>query len=278
MKTAQRREAIKRRLLSSGEIEFETLAVEFNVSEMTIRRDAEFLESKGLARRVRGGIISVQGRAFEPAFETRKDAAFAAKQAIAARAVQLLSQDEVVILDSGSTVLEVAREIRRTELCLTVITPSLLAALEVVGVPSSHVIVTGGSLREGELSLIGAEAEAAFDDLNCDTFIAGVAGLDAVRGLSEYNRDEARVKSAAFRSARRVVVVADESKLGRVHLVSLLPLAEIDVLVTDATPRNPAVRTCLEAGVQVIHSVGRSEEELAAEPTLALAEELDETL
>lgn len=267
MKTAQRREAIKRRLLSSGEAEFESLAVEFNVSEMTIRRDAEFLESKGLARRVRGGIISIQGRAFEPAFEARRDAALAAKRAIAARTVQLLSDDEVVVLDSGSTVLEVAREIRNSELRLTVITPSLLAAVEVVNVPSMHVIVTGGSLRAGELSLIGAEAEAAFADLNCDTFIAGVAGLDASRGLSEYNRDEARVKSAAFRSARRVVLVADESKLGRVHLVSLLPLAELDILVTDATSENPTVRACHEAGVQVIHSVGTPEEQFIRDPT-----------
>ena len=256
MKTAQRREAIKRRLISVGEVEFEMLATEFGVSEMTIRRDAEFLENSGLARRVRGGIISIKGRAFEPAFETRKDAAFTAKQAIAERAVQLLSEDEVVILDSGSTVLEVAREIRRVALRLTVITPSLLAALEVVSVPSSHVIVTGGSLRAGELSLVGAEAEATFADLNCDTFIAGVAGLDAVRGLSEYNRDEARVKRAAFNSARRVVLVADESKLGHVYLVSLLPLGGLDVLITDATPRNPAVQACLEAGIQVIHSVG----------------------
>lgn len=261
MKTAQRREAIGRRLASAGEVEFETLAREFSVSEMTIRRDAEFLELQGLARRVRGGIISVKGRAFEPAFETRRDAAFDAKQAIAVRTVQLLSEDEVVILDSGSTVLEVAREIRRVGLRLTAITPSLLTALEVVTVPSSHVIVTGGSLRPGELSLVGAEAEAAFADLNCDTFIAGVAGLDAVRGLSEYNRDEARVKAAAFRSARRVVLVADESKLGRVHLVSLLPLSELDVLVTDATSENPAVRACLDSGVQVIHSVGREHEQ-----------------
>lgn len=261
MKTGQRREAIGRRLASAGEVEFETLAREFSVSEMTIRRDAEFLEGKGLARRVRGGIISVKGRAFEPAFETRQDAAFLAKQAIALRTVQLLSEDEVVIMDSGSTVLEVAKEVRRVGLRLTVITPSLLAALEVVRVPASHVIVTGGSLRPGELSLVGAEAEAAFADLNCDTFIAGVAGLDAVRGLSEYNRDEARVKTAAFSSARRVVLVADESKLGRVHLVSLLPLSELDVLVTDATPKNPAVRACLDAGVQVIHSLGRPERE-----------------
>lgn len=272
MKTAQRREAIKRRLVSSGEVEFEALAVEFGVSEMTIRRDAEFLEGEGLARRVRGGIISTQGRAFEPAFETRRDAAFSAKRAIAARAVQLLSPDEVVILDSGSTVLEVAKEIRRLELPLTVITPSLLVALEVVAVPSMHVIVTGGSLRSGELSLVGAEAEEAFSDLNCDTFIAGVAGLDAVRGLSEYNRDEARVKRAAFRSARRVVLVADESKLGRVHLVSLLPLSELDVLVTNATPENPAVRACIDAGIQVIHSVSNTDEESVGFPLTPEAE------
>lgn len=253
MKTSERRDAIEKLLVRFGEADFEALAQEFGVSEMTIRRDAEFLEAQGTARRVRGGIISMRGRAYEPGFDARLDAAAAAKHAIAERVVPLLSADEVVILDSGSTVLEVAREIRERALTLTVVTPSVLAALEVVQVEGSSVIITGGMLRAGERSLVGAEAEGFFSGLNCDTYVAGVAGLDAVRGLSEYNREEARVKQSALASARRIIVVADESKLGRVHLVSLAPLSALDILVTDAPPSHPTVRACVEAGVQVIH-------------------------
>lgn len=260
MKTSQRREVIKNQLMSMGELQFDALANRFGVSEMTIRRDAEFLEGEGFARRVRGGLISIKSRAFESVFENRSVTAFTAKRAIAELTVKLLVEDEVVILDSGSTVLEVARQIRSTELRLTAITHSLRAALEVIHVPDSRVIVTGGALKSGELSLVGLEAEESFANLNCDTFIAGVAGLDALRGVSEFDMDEVRVKRAAIRCARRIVAVADKSKLGQVHLVSLLPLNELDVLVTDASPDHPVVRACVDAGVEVAHVIDPGEQ------------------
>jgi len=251
-KTSQRRLAIETLLLQSGEAEFETLARHFAVSEMTIRRDAEQLEVQGTARRVRGGIISTRGRGFEPAFDARSDQAAATKRALAGRVVPLLSPQEVVILDSGSTVLAVAREARLREIPLTVITPSVLVALEISEIPGSNVNVTGGTLRVGERALVGPEAEDYFTGLNCDTFVAGVAGIDAERGLSEYSREEARVKQAALRSARRVIVVADKSKLGRVYLVSLADLSDIDILVTDASMSDPTVQACVQAGVEVL--------------------------
>lgn len=259
MKTSQRRGFIKSQLISMGELQFDELADRFGVSEMTIRRDAEFLESEGFARRVRGGLISIKSTAYEAVFENRSLTAFTAKRAIAEVAVKLLVEDESVILDSGSTVLEVARQIRSTELRLTTITSSLRAALEVINVPDSRVIVTGGALKYGELSLAGIEAEDSFAHLNCDTFIAGVAGLDAIRGVSEYDLDEVRVKRASIRSGRRIIVVADKSKLGRVHLVSLLPLNQLDVLVTDASPDHPVVRACVEAGVEMAYAIDPGE-------------------
>ena len=106
-------------------------------------------------------------------------------------------------------------------------------------------------MRPGELSLIGAEAEATFEDFNCDTFVMGIAGVDAVRGVTEYHRQEGSVKKAAVRSADRVIVVADDTKLGRVLLKNIAPLSAINTLVTDGDPNHPALVAARAAGVDV---------------------------
>ncbi len=114
------------------------------------------------------------------------------------------------------------------------VTASLPIAVELGNDPDIRVIVTGGQVRNGELSLTGGMAEDAFRALNCDLAFIGVAGICATPGLTEYNQDDARVKRAAIAAARRSVVLADSSKLGRVAFATVAPLSAIDVVVTDA--------------------------------------------
>jgi len=118
-----RKQSIRQRILQSGEVVFSELAAEFGVSEMTIRRDIDLLESEGVARKVIGGAIAI-GKAQEPPFAVRSESASDGKRLIAETIVTLLSPGESVILDSGSTVLEVARGIRGKGLGLTVLTLS----------------------------------------------------------------------------------------------------------------------------------------------------------
>ncbi|HWN35790.1 MAG TPA: DeoR/GlpR family DNA-binding transcription regulator [Pseudonocardia sp.] len=252
MQVAARREEIRRLLLEHGEVEFGALADRFGVSEMTVRRDLEALESDGVARRVRNGAIDVTGRAVEPPFGNRASVARAAKIAMAARAIELVAEDETVVLDSGTTVLELARLLRRRELALTVLTPSVLAAIEIAAIPGSRVILTGGTVRPGELSLIGPAAEEPFTELNCDVVFLSTAGLDLAHGLTDYNLEEARVKRAALCSARRSVALMDRSKLDRVYLANVLPLSSLDVLVTDADPAHPVLERAREIGIKVL--------------------------
>jgi DeoR/GlpR family transcriptional regulator of sugar metabolism len=113
--------------------------------------------------------------------------------------------------------------------------------------------VTGGKLRHGEMSLVGSRAEASFDDLNCDSVFIGAAGVSEEKGLTEYNMEDTQIKLAAIRASRRVVVLADASKMGQVAFVNVTHLGDIDLLVTNASPHDRTIAAARELGVEILH-------------------------
>jgi DeoR/GlpR family transcriptional regulator of sugar metabolism len=250
MLPSQRRQAVLRRLATHGEVGFAELAEEFGVSEMTIRRDLETLEADGLARRVRGGAISVVSSSYEPPLAVRATTASAAKTAIGAAAACLVNDGDTIIIDVGTTTLELAKALHERR-GLTVVTASLPIAVELGNDPDIRVLMTGGQVRSGELSLTGGMAEDAFTTMNCDLAFIGVAGICVTPGLTEYNPDDARVKRTAISAARRAIVLADSSKLGRVAFSTVAPLSAIDMLVTDAQADNSTVLDIAAAGVDI---------------------------
>lgn len=251
MSSSGRRGSIRGLLAERGEVGIADLAAAFDVSEMTIRRDLEALETQGVARRVRGGAISTVSRSYEPPLATRATEAHAAKTAIAAAAAEQIDYGETAILDVGSTTLELAKRLRGRG-GLTIVTPSVNAALELANDPSTRVILTGGIVRPGELSLIGDLAERTFAELNCDVLFLGVGGIHPEKGLTEYNVDDTRVKRAAIQAASRCVALADHTKLDRVCLATIAPLEAIDVLITDAPASHPVALAVAERGAEVI--------------------------
>lgn len=252
MDVSERRTRIEELVIRTGEVQFGPLAEEFGVSEMTIRRDIEALQDAGIVRRVSGGAIALSGTAFEPSYGLRAGQAAGSKTHIAESVADLLRPGETVVLDSGSTVASVARAIRGRGLGLTVLTPSISVAATLADEPGTTVILAGGVVRPGELSLIGPDAEVLFSRYNCDTFVVGVAGVDADRGLTEYNPQEASVKRAALASSRRLIVGVDAAKLGRVHLVNVAPLSAAAALVTDASADHPVVAAAEAAGAEIV--------------------------
>jgi DeoR family transcriptional regulator of aga operon len=174
-----------------------------------------------------------------------------AKERIGALAATLVAENETLILDVGTTTLALARALADAQ-GLTVVTPSLRVAEALSVNQALRVIVTGGITRHGELSLIGDLAERAFAELHCDTVFLGAGGVDAQAGVTEFNLEDTRVKRAALASARRCVVLADASKLGRVALASICPLERVDVLVTDSDASEEALADIRESGVEVL--------------------------
>ncbi len=252
MSSDRRRLDITTLLVERGAVNISELADSFGISHMTIRRDLEILEMEGYARRIRGGAISAVSRSYEPPILQRQNIEHAAKTAIGKAAADLLEEGETAIIDVGTTTLEMAKAIN-PRLALTIVTSSILIATELSAKPQIRTILSGGVVRKGEMSLIGARAEDCMSDINCDSVFLGVAGISEEKGLTEYNLDDTRVKQAAIRSARRVVVLADATKIGRVAFANVAPISQIDVLVTNASPQNKIILALESEGVEIIH-------------------------
>ncbi|PPL15720.1 DeoR/GlpR family DNA-binding transcription regulator [Microterricola pindariensis] len=233
----QRREQIAAMLLERGFVRVAELAESFGVSGVTARTDLDALVETGLAERVHGGAVPVGQAQRERAFEVALAESVQPKQQIGALAASLVQSGQSVLLDVGTTTLAVARALKaRRDLSeLVIVTNGLSIALELESeIPRFTVIVTGGALRPLQHSLVDPLADLVLSQVHADIAFIGCNGVDAVHGVSNINLPEAAVKARMVASAARAVIVADSSKLGRVHLGTVAPLAAFDTLVTDA--------------------------------------------
>ncbi|GAB3392070.1 DeoR/GlpR family DNA-binding transcription regulator [Humibacter soli] len=198
------------------------LSETFGVSEVTVRGDLSVLENLQGVRRVHGGAMPrVTGPLHELSFEESLESLAEEKQAIARRVSRLVEPGMSVIVDVGSTCMAVARElVRRDDLHdVTVITNGLTTALELENaVPRVQVIVTGGTLRPLQHSLVAPLASAMFEHVRADLAFIGCNGVDVAGGVTNINLPEAELKREMVRASSRAVVVADGSKAGQVHL------------------------------------------------------------
>jgi DeoR/GlpR family transcriptional regulator of sugar metabolism len=244
MLTRDRQQAILELLDENGSIQVTDLVSRFAVSEMTVRRDLDALEHKGLLRRVHGGAVSDHGRSYEPPFLTRSLDYIEQKKRIGVAAASLVKNGESLALDVGTTTLEVARNLVGKK-NLTIITPCFQIAALLSENPAIRLILTGGILRPGEHSLVGHLAERAFQEFYVDKLFLGAAGIDFQAGLTEYNLEDTLVKKAMLGSAKEIILVADSSKFNRVAFTAIAPLSIVNRLVTDCG-LDPETRTRLE--------------------------------
>ncbi|HEU5420301.1 MAG TPA: DeoR/GlpR family DNA-binding transcription regulator [Streptosporangiaceae bacterium] len=234
MDAQNRRRALLDVLQRDGEVQVRTLAAELCCSEMTVRRDLDVLEHDGVVRRVHGGAVRVQLRRDELPYAARVLEAVAAKQRIGRAVAGLIADGETVILDCGTTTLEVARALRGRP--VTILPLGLRLLLELADDDAVSLICPGGDVRPGELTVTGDLAEVAFERLRFDTLVLGCCGLDATEGVTTHVPADARVKRAALGAARRTILASDAAKIGLVTFGRVCPLAAAERLVTDASP------------------------------------------
>lgn len=225
------------------------LADALECSEMTVRRDLESLDRSGVLRRVHGGAASVFLSAEETPYGIRALQFSEAKATIGAVAAGLLAEGETVVLDGGTTAMEVARALRSRR--LTVMPLALRPAFELHECPGIKLLLPGGEVRPGELSLTGILTEPSFSQLRFDTFVMGPCGIDAKGGITTHFLAETAVKRAAARASQRVIAVADSSKLGRVAFGHVCDLGEIDVILTDAAADQQRVDEIRALGIDI---------------------------
>ncbi|MBT1546925.1 DeoR/GlpR family DNA-binding transcription regulator [Curtobacterium aurantiacum] len=248
-----------------GMVRTAALAASLGTSEVTVRQDLAVLDQEARIRRVHGGAVRLAAGSTERPFEETAVEHQVAKAAIGRAAAALVRSGECVVLDVGTTPAAVAEAlVARTELTgVTVVTNSLTTALTLErAVPRFTVIVTGGTLRPLQHSLVAPFNGAVLPMIAADLVFLGGTGLDVDHGLTNVNLPETEAKRMLAGTARRTVVVADGSKFGRAHIGVVRALEDIDVVVT-AEADAAAVATIRAAGAEVIVADGEHRTEPA---------------
>jgi DeoR family transcriptional regulator of aga operon len=250
MLSEERQRAILELLSRDGRVLVGPLAKHFHTSQVTIRKDLEILHANGRIHRTHGGALSVRESALEdPTLREKEKLHSKEKVQIAESAVTLVSEGQVVVLDSGTTTTAVARVLRDFR-NLTIITNALNIAAELSGT-NLEVILTGGNLRKNSFSLVGPLAEETLRRLNADILFLGVDGFDVQHGLSTPNLLEARVNRAMMDIAKITVVVCDSSKFGKRSLSLIATPPSIHRVITDRGIPKGDLGALKKSGIEV---------------------------
>ncbi len=249
--TPERQKQILSRLVRQGRLSVAEIVEQFSISEATARRDLETLASQGKVQRVHGGVITVEQAPPELPILDREKEQSDEKVRIGRAAAGLVADKETVFLGSGTTVLEVARNLRDRK-GLTVITNSLPVLNTLAGLKETTVISLGGMLRESELSFIGHITEQALTEVRVDKVFMGTRGLSLEHGLTNDYLQETLTDRAILKIGREVVIVADYSKVNRVSTVLLAPLKTMSTFVTDEKADKKFLQALKKQGVNVI--------------------------
>lgn len=220
-------------LSNNGAVSVHELVDGLNVSPATVRRDLAILERLGRIRRTHGGAMlpHFHGQA-EPAHASKTSALVTEKRAIARVAARFVRDGDVLILDSGSTTLQLALELRARR-GLTVVTSDLKIALELCDAPTHDVIIVGGRVRPHLYSVIGPIAERTLDTIRVSHAFLGADAIDLDYGVTNANFDEVPIKQRALAAGANVVLLADHTKFDKTSLTKVAPISAFDHIITD---------------------------------------------
>ncbi|WP_035339342.1 MULTISPECIES: DeoR family transcriptional regulator [Dickeya] len=251
--TSERREKIMQQLRTNGSVQVNELASHYQVSTVTIRNDLAFLEKQGVAVRAYGGALLCEPSQTVPE-RTIADKSVLntpVKQRIGALAATLIYPGCRVILDSGTTTLEVARHLQAHQDIL-VMTNGMNVANALLDAEGVELLMTGGHLRRKSLSFYGAQAEQALQNYHFDMLFLGVDGIDLERGISTHHEDEARLNRCMCQVAEKIVVVTDSSKFCRLSLHRIVETPRIHTLITDDALPTDILNGLRHAGIEVL--------------------------
>jgi DeoR family transcriptional regulator of aga operon len=232
--TSQRRESILQMLTQQGSVQVTDLVEQLGVSAVTIRNDLSALETQGLATRSHGGAVLTRTPPPEHTIRQKDALNQEQKERIGALAATLVQPGDNIIIDSGTTTIPLARHLRDAT-GVAVLTNGLNIAWELADAPGVELILTGGLLRKQSLSIQGSQAEACLQAYSFDQLFLGVDGFDLKFGVTTHHEAEASLNRKMVERAKKVIVLADASKFGRVSLHRIVQLDRIDTVITDAS-------------------------------------------
>ena len=215
-----------------GKVEVGELSKLFKISEVTIRNDLKDLHKRGLIRRAHGGAIRIETVNVDATLQVKAAIRADEKQRIGSAAAELIKDGDTVILDSGTTTHQIARQIKDRK-NLTVITNGINIAMELLGAKDVRLVLLGGLVRQNSFSAVGHFAEDMLRQLSADKLFLAVDALDLEFGLSTPNPEESKVNQLMVQIATEKILVADSSKFGKRSLSRIVPLSAIDKIITD---------------------------------------------
>lgn len=249
--TSQRRASILQTLTQHGSVQVNDLVGQMGVSAVTIRSDLSALESQGLATRSHGGATLARTPPTEHTVPQKDAINHAEKARIGAWAARMVQPGDNIIIDSGTTTISLARHLREAQ-NVTVMTNGLNIAWELADAPGVDLILTGGLLRKQSLSIQGAQAEACLQAYSFDKLFLGVDGFDLQFGVTTHHEAEASLNHKMVERAKKIIVLADASKFGRVSLHRIVQLDRVHTVITDASISAEYRDGLLQAGIELV--------------------------
>ena len=251
MLTSHRKQAILAALKQDGQVVAKALSEVFGVSEDTIRRDLRELAAEGLLQRVHGGALPSSPAAGD--FVQRQQISPGAKSAIASKAASLITPGQVVLVDGGTTCVQLARQLPR-DLQATVVTHSPSVAVELIDHPGIEVVMIGGRLFKHSIVNVGAAAIEAIGHIRADIYFMGVTGVHPSEGLSTGDLEEAYVKRALLARAAEVVVLASAEKLNAASPYVIAEATAATMLVVEADTSDAVTEPFAALGIAILRA------------------------
>lgn len=248
---AERRSYILDQLEENGHVAVNNLSEEVSVSSATIRKDLQFLEDESLLIRTHGGAIAANRFAFSASFDEKAQRQKEEKHRIGTAAAKRVGDRDTLILDSGTTTLQIARSLNDPS-GLTLATHSLHIALEMMGNPEFNLLLLGGTVRSKSASTVGPYAEEMLRDHSFRKLFLAGDGFDLDHGLTTTDDHEAHLNRLMIESAEKTTAVVDSSKFGRRGLCRICKPSAIDAVITDDGIPDEAASKLRESGSQLV--------------------------
>ncbi|RJS62740.1 DeoR/GlpR family DNA-binding transcription regulator [Priestia filamentosa] len=258
----ERHDLIIKQLQEYQSVKITELSKRLDVTRETIRKDLYELEEKGLIRKVHGGAVLSKPN-FETKYSSRKDANELEKKAIAKKAASLVSDNDTIYIDYGTTALYFARELILTKNDLNIITNSLSLANELVENSDFNIIVIGGNIRKNEKSMYGPTAYRTIADLYVDMGFFGIGALHPEVGYTNIHMGEAEVSRLMIQHSQKAIMMVDYSKFGTIHMNKVASIEDVHTLITDqnADERMINVIKSKNTNVMVVEVEGSEDDE-----------------
>lgn len=233
MLAIERRNRIVSIIQEKNSVMVTDLSKMFGVTEETIRKDLEKLEREGLLKRTYGGAVLNESLNTELPLKYREETNVSGKRAIANKVIEFIEDGDTIMMDSSSTALYIAKELKTRKKNITVITNSVRIVMELSMNVNIKIMSTGGNLSHRSMSFVGPLAQKVLNNYNVDKAIICCKGVDRERGITESNEMEAEIKKSMMNSAKKVYLVVDSTKFDKVSFTQMLQFDDVDAVFTD---------------------------------------------